>query len=126
MNQLNRIHFYYNHYHIYYNSSGMNIILNPSKFSDSANGTSIGTPPGGWISAFNVVESGGVQWLCPSGNSGSDSTYIPDNWSFSASEPCLRCGGYYEQDLYRGLFSVGKDSTSYSGTIVGCRLQKLP
>ena len=110
----------------YYNSSGMNIILNPSKFSDSANGTSIGTPPGGFISSFDVVESGGVQWLCPSGNSGSDSTYIPDNWSFSASEPCLRCGGYYEQDLYRGLFSVGKDRTSYSGTIVGCRLQKLP
>ena len=110
----------------YYNSSGMNIIFDPSKFSDSANGTSIGTPPGGFISSFDVVESGGVQWLCPSGNSGSDSTYIPDNWSFSASEPCLRCGGYYEQDLYRGLFSVGKDSTSYSGTIVGCRLQKLP
>lgn len=110
----------------YYNYSGMNIILNPSKFSDSANGTSIGTPPGGFISSFDVVESGGVQWLCPSGNSGSDSTYIPDNWSFSASEPCLRCGGYYEQELYRGLFCVGKDSTSYSGTIVGCRLQKLP
>lgn len=110
----------------YYNSSGMNIILDPSKFSDSENGTSIGTPPGGFISAFNVVESGGVQWLCPSGNSGSDSTYIPDNWSFSASEPCLRCGGYYEQELYRGLFCVGEDSTSYSGSIVGCRLQKLP
>lgn len=110
----------------YYNYSGMNIILNPSKFSDGENGTSIGTPPGGFISSFDVVEYGGVQWLCPSGNSGSDSTYIPDNWSFSASEPCLRCGGYYEQELYRGLFCVGKYSTSYSGSIVGCRLQKLP
>ena len=110
----------------YYDSSVMNIILNPSKFSDSANGTSIGTPPGGWISAFNVVESGGVQWLCPSGNSGSDSTYIPDYWSFSASGPCLYCGGYYNQSLRYGLFYVYCISTSNSDANVGCRLQKLP
>lgn len=110
----------------YYNSSGMNIILNPSKFSDSANGTSIGTPPGGWISAFNVVESGGVQWLCPSGNSGSDSTYIPDTWDFSASYPCLVCGGYYYQYLSRGLFCVNCVGTSDANASIGCRLQKLP
>ena len=110
----------------YYSSSGMNIILNPSKFSDSANGTSIGTPPGGFISSFDVVESGGVQWLCPSGNSGSDSTYIPDNWNFSASEPCLRCGGYYEQELYRGLFCVSHNAASDLRALIGCRLQKLP
>ncbi len=110
----------------YYNSSGMNIILNPSKFSDSANGTSIGTPPGGWISAFNVVESGGVQWLCPSGNSGSDSTYIPDYWVFYASYPCLCCGGYYNLGLNFGLFYVNCSSASNAGASIGCRLQKLP
>ena len=110
----------------YYNSSGMNIILNPSKFSDSANGTSIGTPPGGWISAFNVVESGGVQWLCPSGKSGSDSTYIPDFWSFSASYPCLFCGGCYDQGLDYGLFCVYNSSASNADVSIGCRLQKLP
>ncbi len=110
----------------YYNSFGMNIVLNPSKFSDSANGTSIGTPPGGWISAFNVVESDGVQWLCPSGNSGSDSTYIPDYWYFIASEPCLRSGGNYSQNLNRGLFYVQSRSTSYTSMSIGCRLQKLP
>lgn len=110
----------------YYNSSGMNIILNPSKFSDSANGTSIGTPPGGWISAFNVVESGGVQWLCPSGNSGSDSTYIPDSWYFGASDPCLCCGGSYYKALYHGHFCVNNYDASYKGAGVGCRLQKLP
>ena len=110
----------------YYNSSGMNIILNPSKFSDSANGTSIGTPPGGWISAFNVVESGGVQWLCPSGNSGSDSTYIPDYWYFFASYPCLYCGGSYYQSLYLGLFYVYCYGASYANADIGCRLQKLP
>ena len=110
----------------YYNSSGMNIILNPSKFSDSANGTSIGTPPDGWISAFNVVESGGVQWLCPSGNSGSKITYIPDYWSFNASNPCLFCGGSYGKDLGRGLFYVFYYSASDTSKSLGCRLQKLP
>ena len=110
----------------YYNSSGMNIILNPSKFSDSANGTSIGTPTDGLISAFNVVESGGVQWLCPSGKSGSNSTYIPDYWSFAASYPCLCCGGNYNQSLDHGLFSVNFSSTSSTRSNVGCRLQKLP
>ena len=110
----------------YYKSSGMNIILNPSKFSDSANGTSIGTLPRGWISAFNVVESGGVQWLCPSGNSGSDSTYIPDYWDFNASNPCLYCDGYYGQKLSFGLFYVSCNGTSDSSAGIGCRLQKLP
>ena len=110
----------------YYNSSGMNIILNPSKFSDSANGTSIGTPPSGWISAFNVVESGGVQWLCPSGNSGSDSTYIPDFWLFNASYPRPFCGGYYEQNLAFGLFYVNTIHEFYTDSNIGCRLQKLP
>lgn len=110
----------------YYNYSGMNIILNPSKFSDSANGTSIGMPTDGWISAFNVVESGGVQWLCPSGNSGSDSTYIPDSWDFSEANPCLLCGGSYGQSLYRGLFCVSYIRKSGTSVFIGCRLQKLP
>ena len=110
----------------YNNSSGMNIILNPSKFSDSANGTSIGTPPSGWISAFNVVESGGVQWLCPSGNSGSDSTYIPDFWFFSASHSRPFCGGSYEHALAFGLFYVNTIHEFYAGSDIGCRLQKLP
>lgn len=110
----------------YANSSGMNVILNPTKFSDSANGTSIGTPPGGYISAFNVVESGGVQWLCPSGNSGSGSAYVPDIWNFYSSSPCLYCGGDYGQSLYRGLFYVNCNGTSGANSNIGCRLQKLP
>lgn len=107
-------------------SSGMNIILNPSKFSDSANGTSIGTPRGGWISAFNVVESGGVQWIFPSGSSGSDSTYIPDYWDFYGAFPCLLCGGYSDHNLSYGLFSVYCYTVSGTSVDFGCRLQKLP
>ena len=38
----------------YYNSNGLNIILNPSKFSDSSGGTAVGTPSDGYPSAFTV------------------------------------------------------------------------
>lgn len=110
----------------YYNSNGMNIIMNPNSFSDSANGTSIGTPSNGWISAWNVVTSNGVQWIIPSGNSGSSSTYVPDCWNFSSSSPCLYCGGSYYQALDRGLFYVSYGVASYASDGIGCRLLKLP
>lgn len=110
----------------YYNSNGMNIIKNPANFSDSSGGSLIGKPPGGWISAFEVVEKDGIQWIYPSGNAGSNSTYIPDNWNFGASSPCLRCGGDYSQGLYHGLFGVYYYSATSAGGYIGCRLQKLP
>ena len=111
----------------YYNSSGMNIIFNPSKFSDIENGTSIGTPIDGCISEFDVIESGGVQWLCPSGNSGSSGTYITDCWCFDDSRPCLFCGGsYYMRNSDFGLFYVDCYFDFESEEKTGCRLQKLP
>lgn len=110
----------------YYNSNGMNIIKNPANFSDSSGGSLIGKPPGGWISAFEVVEKDGIQWIYPSGNAGGDSTYIPDSWGFYASSPCLRCGGYYDQYLSYGLFYVDCSSATDADGNIGCRLQKLP
>lgn len=110
----------------YYNSSGMNIIKNPASFSDTSGGSLIGKPPGGWISAFEVVEKDGIQWIYPSGRAGSDSTYIPDSWDFYASGPCLRCGGNYSQYLAYGLFCVSYSSATNANGDIGCRLQKLP
>lgn len=110
----------------YYNSNGMNIIKNPANFSDSSGGSLIGKPPGGWISAFEVVEKDGIQWIYPSGNAGSDSTYIPDYWNFYASSPCLRCGGDYYRYLSLGLFYVNYNGATDAYGNIGCRLQKLP
>lgn len=111
----------------YYSSAGMSIILNPSQFSDNANGTVLGTPTNGWIAAFNVVEKGGVQWLIPSSTSGGGgSVYIPDIWNFNASFPCLYCGGNYSRYQDYGLFYVDFNGSSSASADFGCRLQELP
>lgn len=111
----------------YYASNGMNIILNPSNFSDTANGVNIGTPSSGYPSAFTVQNiSGTFPTFIPSAASGSDSTYSCDNWHFSASSPCLYVGGNYGQNQGYGLFCVGGYAATYAGASIGCRLLKLP
>lgn len=110
----------------YNNSDGLNIILNPSKFSDSSNGTAVGVPSNGWPSAFKVKANGGFPVFIPTSASGSDATYSCDGWSFGSSSPCLFVGGYYYQNAGYGMFCVDFNSASdYSGYI-GCRLQELP
>jgi len=111
----------------YYNSSGMNIIMNPNNFSDSANGTLIGKPSNGWPSAIAVATASGLEWaIYPTAASGSATTYVADSWNYNASSPCLFCGGYYNQYTYYGLFYVNYSGTSNTIAVIGCRLQKLP
>ena len=111
----------------YYNSNGLNIILNPSSFSDSSGGTLAGSLTGGYPSALSVKSVSGLfPVFVPSASSGSNTTYVPDRWYFGASSPCLRVGGDYNQGLYLGMFFVGYNGTSGSGAGVGCRLQELP
>ena len=110
----------------YYNGSGLNIIKNPSQFSDSANGVSIGTPSSGYPSKFTVKTNGGFPLFIPTASSGSDSTYSCDNWNFFSSYPCLFVGGDYGQDTNRGLFYVVYDTASNTNSDIGCRLQELP
>ena len=110
----------------YYNSNGLNIILNPNNFSDSSGGTSIGTPSSGYPSALDIKTGLNNQWPLPTAAGGSDSTYVPDYWYFNASVPCLRVGGYFSQSLNRGLFYVNYDAASNSSVSIGCRLMKLP
>ena len=108
-----------------YYSSGMNVILNPSNFSDSANGTNIGTPTDGYPSALSL-STAVFPMFYPTTASGSDSTYIPDNWQYYSSRPCLCVGGSYDRSLDFGLFCVTYAPASYSGPHIGCRLMKLP
>lgn len=110
----------------YNNGNGLNIILNPSEFSDSSGGTAVGVPSNGWPSAFKVKTNGGFPVFIPTSASGSDATYSCDYWYFSSSYPCLYVGGYYSHYSSYGLFCVNYNSASnYSGNI-GCRLQELP
>lgn len=110
----------------YNNSDGLNIILNPSKFSDSSNGTAVGVPSNGWPSAFKVKANGGFPVFIPTSASGSDATYSCDSWNFSSSYPCLCVGGYYSQNAVYGMFYVFYFSASYYYGYIGCRLQELP
>lgn len=112
----------------YYNSNGLNVILNPSKFSDNANGTLIGSmPSSGYPNDMAVPTQSGFEWaLRPATTGGSDSTYVPDNWVFDASYPCLRRGGFYSQYQNRGPFYVSCYGASSTYASVGCRLQERP
>lgn len=112
----------------YYTSSGLNVILNPAKFSDNANGTLIGSmPSSGYPSDLAIPTQSGFEWaLRPAATSGSQTTYVPDYWSFYGSYPCLIHGGYYNRSLDYGPFYVGCYSASYQGTSIGCRLQERP
>lgn len=110
----------------YNNSNGLNIILNPSKFSDSSGGKAVGTPSDGFPSAFTVKTIGGYPLFIPTAASGSDSTYSCDYWLFGSSSRCLFVGGSYGRSASYGMFCVVYSSVSDAYSSVGCRLQELP
>lgn len=110
----------------YYNSNGLNIILNPANFSDSSGGTAVGVPSNGYPSAFAVKATGGYPLFIPTAANGSAETYSCDYWYFGSSGPCLFVGGDYGQGADRGLFCVGYSSVSGADGDIGCRLQELP
>lgn len=110
----------------YYGRSGLSIILNPSKFSDSSGGTAVGVPSGGYPSAFTVKTTGGYPLFIPTAANGSAETYSCDAWRFGLSSPCLFVGGFYAQGTDYGLFYVHYSSASSTGADTGCRLQELP
>lgn len=110
----------------YYNSNGLNIILNPSKFSDSSGGKAVGTPSSGYPSAFTVKTTGGYPLFIPTAANGSAETYSCDDWNFGSSNPCLFVGGNYNQHADYGMCCVYCNSVSHAGSHIGCRLQELP
>lgn len=110
----------------YNNGNGLNIVLNPSKFSDSSGGTAVGVPSNGWPSAFKVKTNGGFPTFIPTSASGSDTTYSCDYWYFSSSYPCLCVGGNYGHYSNYGLFYVNCHGASGHDGNIGCRLQELP
>lgn len=110
----------------YNDGNGLNIVLNPSKFSDGSNGTAVGVPSNGWPSAFKVKANGGFPMFIPTSASGNDATYSCDCWDFDSSYPCLCVGGCYGHYSGYGLFYVVYNTASSYGGSFGCRLQELP
>ena len=111
----------------YYNNNGLNVISNPNNFSDSANGTLVGTPSSGYPSDFTIPTASGLEWaLFPSAANGSQTTYVPDSWYFNGSYPCLCRGGSYFQNQDRGPFYIYCSYASSAYGDIGCRLQERP
>ena len=112
----------------YYNGNGLNVILNSNQFSDSANGTLIGTmPSSGYPNDMAIPTQSGFEWaLRPATTGGSDSTYVPDYWSFYGGSPCLCHGGNYAYSKGSGPFFVGSSGASNTNDYYGCRLQERP
>lgn len=111
----------------YYNGNGLNVIKNPAKFSDSANGVLVGKPVSGYPSDFTIPTQDGLEWaLFPSAANGSQTTYVPDDWNYYGSYPCLYHGGYYYRGLNHGPFCVNCNGASYQYSDFGCRLQERP
>ncbi len=103
------------------------LIKDPSKFSDTAGGTSVGvSQASGWPSKFEVTNKGGYTVFIPTVASGSDSSYSCDGWSFSSGSPAVFHGGYCGQYTDHGLFCMYYTGASHSDSHIGARLQKLP
>ena len=112
----------------YYNNNGLNVISNPNNFSDSANGTLVGTPSSGYPSDFTIPTASGLEWaLFPNAANGSQTTYVPDDWDFDGSYSCLYHGSGPTKIQNNGPFNVSyiRKFTGVSGSI-GCRLQERP
>lgn len=110
----------------YYNPNGMSVIIKPSQFSDTANGTVIGIPASGNITAFDVIEKSGVQWIIPSRTFGTDSTYVADSWMFDENCACPCSGGNYTKNRAGGMFYMTYATASDALATVGSRVQELP
>ena len=108
----------------YYSTNGMSVILNPNNFSDTGNGTVIGTPVANdQIASFAVSD-----WaIYPNSTTGGSSTTGScDSWIYGSEAPCLYCGGGYDRYESQGLFFVAYGMVSLAGSSVGFRVVVLP
>lgn len=110
----------------YYNNYGLNIILNPNDFSDTSNGIFIGKPLNGFPSKFAINSAAGFSLIYPIANGGSETTYSCDSWAYQGMNHCLAIGGYYMQNLMRGILGISNAPENYTGQEYGSRLMKLP
>lgn len=114
----------------YYNSNGLNVILNPNQFSDNANGVLVGKPiEYGYPSDFAIPTQSGLEWaLYPIEKSTDANFFTPDQWKYNKSSgyPCLVHGGEYHTSKGFGPFYIAYNTVSSGGAITGCRLQERP
>ena len=103
------------------------LILNPTEYSDSANGISVGIPSNSYPSAFKIKNVANTFPLfIPSASGGSNSTYSTDCWYFNTSNAAIATGGGNSQNLDYGLFFFNHYSASSTNSSIGARPMKFP
>lgn len=111
----------------YSNQNGLYVIKNPSQFSDSVNGVLVGKPTGGYPSDFTIPTQSGLEWaLYPCASGGSETTYVPDEFSFTSRDPCAYHGGTQSTNKRDGLFYIGSCAATFADSLTSCRLQERP
>lgn len=115
---------------IYFSGGNVYIINNPTKFSDTNNGTSVGTKTTtqGYIKDWRVPTASGYEWsLWPSSlTGGATISYIPFYY-YPESGTVLYTGGTRTEMAGRGTFMLYGDFTaSGTSTVICSRLMKLP
>lgn len=105
---------------------------NPSDFTSSYGKTGSITRSiersleSGWITHFNY-DLDDTSFIYPCNGNGSETTYVADHSYASNSGGILYVGGYNGNGTIAGLFCVNSDRIfNYTGSVIGCRLQKLP
>lgn len=116
---------------IYFSGASVYGIKNPSQFSDTTNGTLIGTRPTspGVPQSFNEPTSRGLEYaLYPATVDGTDYTVRTcDRCDYGSNGVVLSVGGNYYKYQDYGLFALdGYASASYQRSLIGSRLMKLP
>lgn len=113
--------------------SGANVycINNPAQFSDTDNGTLVGTRAtiSGYISEWTNPTAYGFEYaLYPNAVNGTENTYVCDRCDYNSGGVALCVGAnYYGQYQIGGAFFLGGDYGAFGASrTIGCRLQKLP
>ena len=115
---------------IYFSGANVYCIKNPAQFSDTANGTLVGTRAtrSGYISEWTNPTASGFEYaLYPNAVNGTENTYVCDYCSYYSGGVVLFVGAnYYQYQDYGAFFLNGNSGASDAYSYIGCRLQKLP
>jgi hypothetical protein len=115
---------------IYFSGANVYCIKDPAQFSDTGNGTLVGTraTSEGYISEWTNPTASGFEYaLYPNAVSGSESSYVCDKYFYKPNGVVLYIGGASFILLPCGAFCMfGNHEASFANVFTGCRLQKLP
>lgn len=113
---------------IYFSNSTIYCINNPKDFSDTSNGSKLGSmnQTNGYISSWEIPDVTNFEYaLYPNSTTGniSDSLYICDSYSYNSLAQVAIVGGHYSQTEVDGLFfgSWSNNSETSLGFVGGGR-----